>query len=58
MKRLDLWRAQLQGAQQDRNFLRRQYNSLAKAITRNDNLINTLGKNIDTFMAKPKSKDS
>lgn len=58
MKRLDLWRAQLKAAKQESNFLHRQYNSLQKAIARNQTLINSLEKKIDTFLAKTKSKSS
>lgn len=55
-KRLDLWRAQLNTARQEKKFLTRQQTSINKAVARNQNLINTLEKKIDAFMAKTKSK--
>jgi hypothetical protein len=55
-KRLDLWRAQLNTAKQEKKFLTRQQTSINKAVVRNQNLIDLLERKIDTILAKAESK--
>jgi hypothetical protein len=55
-KRLDLWRAQLKTAREDKKFLTRQQTSVNKAVERNKSLIKSLEKKIDSILAKTESK--